>query len=401
MPSAAVLSFRLGGPDGVSVEAAKWVWALSRLGFSVRTVAGSGTADVLVPGLGYDAGGERREPSPNASSQQAPPRPDRQSLLSALEGADLVVVENVCSLPLNPGASRLVASALEGRPALMHHHDLAWQRPGPARERPGLGWQRPGLGWQRPGLARPAAPPDDPAWSHVAISDLSRTQLARAGIEAVTIYNAFDPDPAPGRREVTRAALHIGPGELLLLQPTRALARKRVASGILLATALGATYWLLGPAEDGYQARLEQLLESSRAPVRYGLAAGGAGTTVADAYAACDAVALPSGWEGFGNPALESAVRERPLAIGRYPVAAELAGFGFQWFPADDPGQLRSWLESPDRDRLAVNHALARRHFSIHDLPARLARALPPGALPPGALPSPRGGGSRPRRGGC
>jgi hypothetical protein len=54
-PVAVSLSYRLGGPDGVSVEAAKWQWALERLGYQVRTVAGAGPVDVLVPGL--DAGG--------------------------------------------------------------------------------------------------------------------------------------------------------------------------------------------------------------------------------------------------------------------------------------------------------------------------------------------------------
>ena len=37
---AAVVSFRLGMADGVSVEAAKWAAALGRLGWTVRTVAG-------------------------------------------------------------------------------------------------------------------------------------------------------------------------------------------------------------------------------------------------------------------------------------------------------------------------------------------------------------------------
>jgi hypothetical protein len=51
IPTAALLSFRLGGPDGVSVEAAKWQRALTDLGFATVTVAGSGAVDHLLPGL--------------------------------------------------------------------------------------------------------------------------------------------------------------------------------------------------------------------------------------------------------------------------------------------------------------------------------------------------------------
>ena len=51
MATVAVVSYRLGGPDGVSVEAAKWIAALHTLGYRVRTVAGEGDADVIVPSL--------------------------------------------------------------------------------------------------------------------------------------------------------------------------------------------------------------------------------------------------------------------------------------------------------------------------------------------------------------
>ncbi len=37
---AAVVSFRLGAADGVSVEAAKWIAAMQRLDWRVRTGAG-------------------------------------------------------------------------------------------------------------------------------------------------------------------------------------------------------------------------------------------------------------------------------------------------------------------------------------------------------------------------
>jgi hypothetical protein len=236
---------------------------------------------------------------------------------------------------------------------LLHHHDLAWQRPR---------------------LAHLAPPPDDAAWIHVTINDLSRKELAERGIAATTIYNTFDPDPAPGVRTRTRAALGVGDGAALLLQPTRALERKNIAGALELSAAVGGTYWLLGPAEDGYGPTLDQLVSRAGCPVLLGPPPDGC--TIADAYAACDAVLLPSFWEGFGNPSVESATYRRALAIGSYPVAAELASFGFRWFDAADPAPLAAWLDERDEELLHHNHQVASTHFNLADLPARLADVL-------------------------
>jgi mannosylglucosylglycerate synthase len=350
VPTAALVSFRLGGSDGVSIEAEKWAGALRRLGWRVITVAGSGPVDTRLEGLAMDA----TEP------------PERAELTDALAPADLVVVENLCSLPLNPPASALVATVCAGRPAVLHHHDLPWQRPH---------------------LAHLPPPPDDRAWGHVTINELSRRELAEHGISATTIYNGFDPDPVPmttglgrgsepgsGVRDSVRRALGVAPGARLLLQPTRALARKNVAGGLALTTAVGGTYWLLGPAEDGYGPELDRLVAGARCPVLLG--PGTVPLTIAEAYTACDAVLLPSIWEGFGNPSVESATYRRPLAIGPYPVAKELAAFGFRWFDSAEPLPLAAWLDDPDAELLDHNQRIAREHFNLADLPGRLAAVI-------------------------
>ena len=50
-----MISFRLGGEDGVAVEAAKWAGALGLLGWTVRSVAGAGPVDAVLPGLAMGA----------------------------------------------------------------------------------------------------------------------------------------------------------------------------------------------------------------------------------------------------------------------------------------------------------------------------------------------------------
>ncbi len=361
--TAALLSFRLGGSDGVAIEAVKWRHALEVLGFATYTVAGSGPVDVTVPGLGIDV----------------PEGPTRAEVADATAAADLVVVENVCSLPLNQAAWDVVAATLAGRPAVLHHHDLPWQRPQ---------------------FLGHSAPPDDPRWRHVTINELSRRELAARGVGASTVYNSFavpaaDADPAAAvsarshSGSALRAALGIGQHDRLVLQPTRALARKNVAGGLDAAARLGATFWLLGPAEDGYGPELEHLVHDAPCPVRRGLPGVARGSAapegtgpggvfgIEDAYQACDVVALPSTWEGFGNPSLESVTHRRPLVIGPYPVARELAAFGFDWFGLDDLDRLDAWLAHPDPGLLERNLEVAREHFALASLPDRVAAVLP------------------------
>jgi glycosyltransferase involved in cell wall biosynthesis len=304
------------------VLAELWARVLRDLGCTVTFVDGRD-----VPGLGWPATGD----------------PDVDDVRAALAGADVVIVVNVLSLPLHLRAAEVVADALRGRRAVLHHLDLPWQRPGMAIPEP----------W----------PPDDPAWRHVVINEISRQELHWRGIDPWLIHNAIDVDEPRGRRvvDVERRPL--------LLHPARAIARKDVPRAIRLAEELSGTYWLTGPAEEGYP--LVDVLAAAACPVRHEPMA-----SVADAYASCDAVLFPSTWEGFGQPVLEAAVHRRPIAVGDYPVALELRTYGFRWFPTDDAAPLRAFLADPDESLHDANEAVVREHFSLDRLRRDVAGLL-------------------------
>jgi mannosylglucosylglycerate synthase len=331
-----VVSYRLGMADGVSIEAAKWAWALRSLGHDVTTVAGEGTADVLVGGLELSA------TSP----------PDPADLARALGDADWVVVENVCSLPLNPAAGAAVAAALAGRSAVLHHHDLPWQRPQ---------------------FATHDGPPTDPAWRHVTINARSVDELAQRGIEAVMVPNHFDLDPPAGDRAAMRAAIGVRPGARVVVHPVRAIPRKNVAGALRLAERLGAVYWLVGGAEDGFGPELDRLLGGARTAARLGVPEG---FTIADVYAAGDVVVLSSTWEGFGNAAIESVAFRRPLARRAYPMMAEIEANGLRFFDLDDVEGLGAFLDAPDETLFDDNLAAARKVYDLSLLPGQLAAIL-------------------------
>jgi glycosyltransferase involved in cell wall biosynthesis len=336
MTTCAIVSFRLGLTDGVSIVADTWARALERMGFEIVTVAGEGPVDRTVAGLAMEAA-------------EAPPSGDVDE---ALRDADLVVVENLCTIPLNLPAARAVAEVLHGRPAILHHHDPPWQRAHLAHVR--------------------ELPPTDPAWRHVTINHLTEHEMAERGIVATTIYNGFDVDAGPGERVLTRKRLDVDDDELLVAHPVRAIERKGIPDAIAICEQLGATYWLLGDAELGFGPQLDELVRRARCRiVRHALPHG------PDIYAAPDAVVFPSTWEGFGNPPIEASIHRRPVAVGPYPVGAELRALGFRWFDATPEGatELQRFLDAPDDELLDTNERLARTHFSLDELDRRL-RAL-------------------------
>lgn len=350
-PVAVFLSFRLGGADGVSVEARKWEWAIAQLGFATRRVAGE-LSDGLRPDdtwLAFLA----IDPEPGAAVE-----PD--ALAASLAGADLVVVENLCSLPLNVTASSTAADVLDAHDGrvLFHHHDLPWERAH---------------------LAHVAGlPPARPGSLHVAINTLALRALADRGIDAHLIRNAFDLDPVPGDRSGTRSRFGFETSDLVVLQPSRAIPRKEVGRGLAFAEELrdmfpdrAVRYWITGPAEDGFGPELDRLVATADISITQGRA-----PRPEDAYAAADVVVFPSSWEGFGNPVIEALVADTPVAVAHYPVLDELVGLGLRLLPIDDPPAVARFLTSPDPAAAEANQRCLREHFDLADLPSRLEAAF-------------------------
>ncbi|MFN7151965.1 MAG: hypothetical protein ACK4V6_21110, partial [Microthrixaceae bacterium] len=285
-PRAAFLSFRFGATDGVSVVARTWMHAMAAMGFDVVTVTGSPTQATpfpsrVVEGLGL-------EPSADGPDLDLP-------LAAALDDIDVVVVENLLTIPINLVASAAAARVLAGRPAIVHHHDPPWHR------------ERFAHITELPATDR-AFPP------------LLAGELAERGIDATVIHNAFAPPPArtaPERAKIrrrVRAAVGLGDHELVVAHPVRAIERKNVPAAIALCESLGATYWLLGPAEEGYGPVLDRLLGAARCRVVHHPWPDPEGI-----YLAADHITFPSTWEGFGNPPIEAALHRRTVSVGDYP----------------------------------------------------------------------------------
>jgi len=407
---------RFAGIDGVSLETKKLITVATRLGHTCFLCAGEledQERAVLVPEMHFNhpgvmavsraAFGSAAEPAGLRSAIAALAGRLERSLAAFVDrfGIDVLIPENALCIPMNIplGVALKNFIAATGIPTVAHHHDFFWERERFANS-------------PVADLIEGAFPPNEPSIQHVVINSLAQRALwERCGISSVLLPNVMDFDtPPPGVDEFNqdfRQAIGLGEDDVLILQPTRVVPRKRIELAIELVARLEDPRCKLvvsHPAGDegwGYQRHLMALAEERQVDLRFiservgsarGLdAAGRKVYSVWDVYVHADFVTYPSGREGFGNALLEAVYFRLPVMVNRYPVyVADIAPLGFQFVEIDGAvtdetvRAVRDLLTDADRRQAVaeINFALGRRHFSFAVLRRVLSALLERAALP-------------------
>lgn len=404
------IATRLAGVDGVSLETAKLVTVLERMGHTCFYCAGElddgGPPGDLIPEMHF------KDPTAQRLHDIAfsTPTPSRDlfrdlyaqadMLRGRLEGfvdeyhIDLLISQNASTIPMNISLGIAIRDLVERRriPLICHNHDFYFER-----ER----FMTNGIG----DILETAFPPNSGPTRHFVINTIMQHQLyVRRGISATYLPNVFDyanpPAPPDDFAMGFRAAFDIRDDDLILLQPTRIIRRKGIEKAIELVRKLEDERIVLvvtgyeGDEPGDYGGWLRE--EADRAGIRarfigdqVGEGRGQTGDkpvfSLWDIYPHADLVTYPSTYEGFGNAFLEALYFRKPVVVHTYsvyksdiaPVGIKAVEFNYDITP-DVLKQTRHLLDSADArtEMTEHNYEVALSHFSYAVLESRLAGML-------------------------
>ncbi|MFQ5731547.1 MAG: glycosyltransferase [Planctomycetaceae bacterium] len=417
----AFVSTRIAGTDGVSLEIGKWTDVLERLGFECRFISG-GTDRPADQSVVIDEANFQHPTIAeiNAACFGRQSRSREMSALIRMEAAsiknqlydavealkpDLIIAENALTLPVNiPLGIALDEFLVESQiPCIAHHHDFVWER-----ERYFVNAVDDYLTGY--------FPPRRADMEHVVINSVAGGEFSRrTGLPYHVIPNVMDfdnPPPADGDHATRlRSKLGFSADDVVILQPTRVVARKGIEHTIELVRRLDDPRYKLmishGEDDEGpeYPQRVREYGRLLGVDITFAggcigycrdcLQTSSPCYSIWDAYRAADLVAYPSTYEGFGNAFLEAVFFRKPVFCNRYTIfRTDIEPCGFRTIAMDAfltesvIEETRRVLEDADvrEEMVTHNYEVGRRLFSYRRVAEPLQAMLrKPRQLPPGA----------------
>ncbi len=403
-----IISTRIAGTDGVSLEIEKWVDVLERNQFNCFYFAGeldrNGAVSFKVEEAYFEhpdivsinknlfgITNRSRETSDLIHKIQ-------EKLKSALYefqqkfDIDLIMPENALTVPMNIPLGLAITEfiAETGIPTIAHHHDFSWER------------DRFLINVCQDYLNK-AFPPDLPSIRHAVINSPASKQLShRVGISNTIVPNVYNfakgPEDSGNSHRELRKEVGIKEDELFILQPTRVVPRKWIERSIEIVhnlklpnPSLVISHASGDEGDDYYQ----QIIEYSKfmgvkiITVDH-LIGGHHGDedkeyTLADVYKCADIITYPSGYEGFGNAFLETVYYYKPIIVNRYLVyIADIEPKGFDVITIDGIvtskaiAKIKHVLKDGEyREKMVKkNYDLAKRYFSFEVLEKKLMHMI-------------------------
>ncbi len=396
----AFVSTRIAGTDGVSLEIEKWAQVIERMGMECYYIAGEcdrppeRSAVIPEAHFTHPKVKEITDRAFESETRTAQLSDDilwmtmviRNKLNEALArfNVDAIIAENALTIPMNvPLGIAIVHAVLEnGIGCLAHHHDFRWER---------VRFLTSAID----DLLQYAFPPALPQIQHVVINSLAGEEFSRrTGLSCRIIPNVMDfdspPPPADDYARTFREAIGVADDEILILQPTRVVARKGIEHSIELVKRLEPQKAKLvvthasGDEGSGYLQRIREfaafmgvqmLFVDERIGDERGTDAEGQRLyTIGDAYSQADLVAYPSEYEGFGNAFLEAVYYKQPVLCNRYAIyRTDIEPCGFEpilfdgFLTPDTIDEVRRALkdEAQRQRRVEHNYEVAKRFFGL------------------------------------
>ncbi len=349
------IATRLSGTDGVSLEASKWANIFEKEGFRCFYFAGecdrAPERSYIVPEAHFKHPDIRKihrnsfgvlKRSDYVSQKIHEPRLRLKNHLYKFIQQfkiDLLVTENSLTIPLNIPLGIAITELISetGISTIAHHHDFFWER---QHFMINAVWEYLNM----------AFPPHLPQIHHVVINSSANNQLSlRTGISPTVIPNVMDfdnpPEPIDDYASDVRKALRVEDDQLLILQPTRVVKRKRIELAIELVHKLGKKAKLVishASGDEGYDYErkvkeyacmmgVDTVFVSDIINEKRGLTESGKKIyTLDDIYPHADLVTYPSDFEGFGNAFLEAIYFRKPIMVNAYSIySMDIKPMGF------------------------------------------------------------------------